>query len=250
MIETMKRVLGVDAATVGSRKGWAVVAAVWDGRRLGPPSAPVFVERLGELLAEPGLVAVGIDIPIGLAVRGWRGADLAGRRALGRRSSTLFPVAPRPAVEEADYDRAKHLAEELTGKRVSRQSHGLRKRILELDVLLREWPEGPTWYEVHPELSFAALAGEVLAEPKSTWAGLERRRALLARAGMLPAPGADTGLAADDVLDAAAALWSAGRALAGTARRFVRCPEDCPSCGGGRCPTHDPELGRQLAIHA
>ena len=76
--------------------------------------------------------------------------------------------------------------------------------------------------EVHPELSFRALAGAPigLVEPKRSPRGLSRRLALLrpafpriARA--LKARG--SGLAPDDVLDAHAVAWSAARVARDTA---------------------------------
>ncbi|MDF1798990.1 MAG: DUF429 domain-containing protein [Planctomycetota bacterium] len=256
-------VLGVDAATVGSHRGWAVVAAAWADGRLGPASAPCFVEHLADLVA-PGPLelgglggvvrAIGIDIPNGLAERGWRGADLAGRHALAGRASTLFPMPPRGVLEEPNYGRANALSRQLTGKGLSKQSHGLRSRVLELDLLLRcdPRPGAPEWFEVHPELSFAALGGAVVTERKKTWAGSERRRALLERAGLLPPSGAGQAqrLATDDVLDAAVAVWSAARALAGSSVRYLHCPPTCALEGHAKGADFDPILGRELAIDA
>jgi predicted RNase H-like nuclease len=71
-------------------------------------------------------------------------------------------------------------------------------------------------YEVHPELSFAALAGAPLPDSKHTPAGLAARRDLLARAGITLPPKV-AGAAADDLLDAAAVAWSVLRIAAGTA---------------------------------
>ena len=70
---------------------------------------------------------------------------------------------------------------------------------------------------MHPELSFAELAGAPLAETKHSPAGRARRRALLAGAGV-PLPASVPGAAEDDLLDAAAVAWSARRIAAGTAR--------------------------------
>ena len=82
--------------------------------------------------------------------------------------------------------------------------------------------------EAHPELSFAQLAGAPLAVRKSTWAGAEARRALLAEAGItlagdLGLPGEQAGV--DDVLDAAAAAWTARRVSQGRARCLPDPPE-------------------------
>jgi predicted RNase H-like nuclease len=73
-------------------------------------------------------------------------------------------------------------------------------------------------YEVHPELSFQAMAGVALAHGKHTSAGHSQRRDLLTAAGIVIT--ADL-LAARramraDILDAAAA-WSARRIAAGDA---------------------------------
>jgi predicted RNase H-like nuclease len=62
--------------------------------------------------------------------------------------------------------------------------------------------------EVHPQVSFARLAGSPLPEGKRTWAGAQHRRHLLADAGVVLAD--DVGqagrhAAVDDVLDAGAA---------------------------------------------
>ncbi len=87
---------------------------------------------------------------------------------------------------------------------------------LEADALARLEPR---LREVHPEVSFAAMAGRPLAHPKWTWGGMLLRMALLEQAGIvIPADIADAGSAGiDDVLDAAAAAWSATRLARGGA---------------------------------
>jgi predicted RNase H-like nuclease len=82
--------------------------------------------------------------------------------------------------------------------------------------------------EVHPEASFAELAGAPLGASKSTWAGIALRRQLLAAAGIsLPENLGPAGQKAtvDDVLDAAAAAWTAMRVARNQARRFPDPPE-------------------------
>ena len=261
-------VVGLDAATVGARRGWALVAVEVEAEvrprdargarglpHLGPVVGLAFATDLAPLLAGrlPGLpalearplLAVGIDIPVGLVASGLRAADVEGRRALGARSSTLYPIAPRPVVEEPDYDRAKEAALRLTGRKVSKQSHGLRRRILEVDALLRGAPsDAAPWFEVHPELSFAALAGEVLASSKATDGGLAERTRLLGGVGLVPGSGVPTSDAAprlkrDDVLDAAVAAWTAARALVGRSLRY-----------GEDLHQWDPDLDREVVIHA
>ena len=70
--------------------------------------------------------------------------------------------------------------------------------------------------EVHPEVSFALLAGGPLAFAKRTWNGQRERLRLLAVAGIELPDRLDVGLVrADDVLDAAVAAWSAIRIARG-----------------------------------
>ena len=73
--------------------------------------------------------------------------------------------------------------------------------------------------EMHPEVSFCALAGGPLDDSKHTREGLDRRRALLAEAGVV-LPGAVRGVPDVDLLDAAAGAWSAARYANGAARAF------------------------------
>ena len=55
------------------------------------------------------------------------------------------------------------------------QAYRLRAKLLEAATLDR------LLHEVHPEVSFRALAGPDLAYPKRTWAGHTLRRRLLAK---------------------------------------------------------------------
>jgi predicted RNase H-like nuclease len=74
--------------------------------------------------------------------------------------------------------------------------------------------------EVHPEVSFATLAGTPLPYSKKCWAGMVLRRGPADRRGIaVPDDLGDLGTHAgvDDVLDAGVAAWSAGRHAAGQA---------------------------------
>ena len=104
---------------------------------------------------------------------------------------------------------------------LSAQSFALRKKIIEVDACLEE-----RVFEVHPEVSFAALADRQLLSPKRSWNGQMERRRLLAVAGIeLPDELMAGQAAADDVLDAAVAAWSAGRKARGEAATL---PPDPP----------------------
>ena len=211
-------VTGVD----GCPGGWIAVtllpvAALIPG---APPGLAVNAVVAPTLDALPLTAIVGIDMPLGLVAEGWRAADLLARRALGRRGATVFAVPARPVWQQEAYAAANRTCRELTGKGLSAQAWGLRRKLLEADRFRRSRQAaeaGVRLYEVHPELSFAALAGGVpVADSKHTPAGLAARRALLGRAAITLPPRA-AGAAENDLLDAAAVAWSARRIAAGTA---------------------------------
>ena len=208
-------VTGID----GCAGGWVAVTLSEDGDGDGvagaPPAVSVTVARTLDGLGLDGAGVIGIDMPLGLLAAGWRTADLLARRALGRRGSCVFAIPPRPVWEQPAYANASQSCRELTGRGMSVQAWGLRGKLLEADAFRRA--AAPPLYEVHPELSFAALAGGTpLADSKHTRAGLAIRRALLAQAG-IALPARVPGAAEDDLLDAAAVAWSAGRIAAGAA---------------------------------
>ena len=175
---------------------------------------------------------VAIDIPIGLPDRAPRQADLGARELLGPRRASVFETPVRAALEAPDHAEAVEINRAATGRGSSRQAYGLRHRVLEVDQWLRAEVAGdrPAVYEVHPEVSFARMAGRPLDDGKRTWAGAERRRMLLAREGLFVADlGAAGRLAAvDDVLDAAACAWTAARIVAGDAVSLPDPPEPMP----------------------
>jgi len=166
------------------------------------------------------LDVVAIDIPIGLPEFGARAADLWARAVLGVRRSSLFLTPVRIAVQEADYHCANRLQRERTGSGMSKQAHALRASILDVDRWLAGRPPVAA-IEVHPELSFTRMTGAPMANAKRTWSGMRARLAALSEAGIdLPADLGPAGMAGvDDIIDAAAAAWSARRHLVGDAVR-------------------------------
>jgi predicted RNase H-like nuclease len=175
---------------------------------------------------------VAIDVPMGLPrCAGLRECDREARCRLGRRWMCVFPAPDRELLgrtfEEArEHVRARRFADPVGHHPIlSRQAIAIMPKIAEVDVLLRERPARQRWLiEVHPELSFLALA-QALNRPeaqiglprKQRSAGKTLRRALLAAVtpdidGQLAEvswPRTQVGV--DDVLDAYAALWSARR---------------------------------------
>ena len=116
-----------------------------------------------------------------------------------------------------------------TGRGVSAQSYGLRRVVLAVDAVLTGSgvPPGPRGVErslaadvveVHPELSFMALAGRAPGDPlpsKKIPAGRAARLAALAI--WAPDARAEAPDGGDDGLDALAAAWSAWRHAGGVA---------------------------------
>ena len=175
--------------------------------------------RIGDLLAEVAdVAAVGIDMPIGLTSgKERRQADAAARAFVGpRRGRSVFPTYPREVYAASTHDAAKREAISLLGISIPIQAYSLGDRLLELEqaVVAR----ADIW-EVHPEVSFRAIAGRHLPWPKTSWNGFHERVELLHQADIeIPPSISDLGDAgSEDVLDAAAAAWSAGRIAEGTA---------------------------------
>ncbi|MGW2628949.1 DUF429 domain-containing protein [Streptomyces chattanoogensis] len=217
----MVTVLGVDACPAG----WLAVG-LHDGRF----AEARVVTALHSLLAEAaaGSVAVvAVDMPLGLLDTGWRRADSEAAALLGPRRGSVFRVPPRAVWQEEEYDDARQRCRELTGAGLSRQTWGLAAKLREANACLAE-PGGERLVEVHPEVSFRALAGGTAPlGRKKSWAGQMARRSLLAAAGIvLPDDLGDAGRTPpDDVLDAAAAAWTAHRIARGRAHSLPDPPE-------------------------
>jgi len=215
-----ERVLGVDACRVG-----------WVGVALGDGVTHTYVAAniadLADRARREGSVdVVAVDMPIGLPDRGRRQADILARAAVGPRRSSVFMTPVRAAMEASDHASAGVLNRERAGEGLSVQAFSLKPKILQVQQWVRE--TSLRVVEVHPEVSFAQLAGGFLNLRKSTWAGAERRRALLAAAGVVLADElGEAGEAAtvDDILDAAVAAWTARRVARGQALSMPDPPE-------------------------
>lgn len=220
------RVVGVD----GIPSGWVGVELA----DAAFASARAFT-RFSDLLEEyPDAVVVAVDIPIGLPETGPREADVAAKFFLKPRQASVFLVPPRAVLEAPSYDDALQRRAQLGRPGISQQAYALRQKILEVDELARP---GDRIYEIHPEVSFQAMKGAPLSHGKKSWNGFAERRRLLNAAGIElphdPLELADASV--DDVLDAAAAAWSARRICLGQAKTL---------------PEHEvvDERGRRIAI--
>lgn len=215
------KVAGVD----GCKAGW--VAVVLERDAFSEVRCFPDFEQLASGLTDVDFI--GIDVPIGLPKAGHRKADKCAQDRLRERRNTVFTVPPRGVLDAQTYEAAKALA--APGTMPSLQLWGIKVKILEVND---HKALDPRFFEVHPEVSFLEMSREKEPAPsKKSWNGLWRRLELLEASGMrIPRPLASpTGqVAADDMLDAAAAAWTALRKSRGTAGSLPTPPEDI----GGR----------------
>ena len=193
---------GVDAC----KGGWIAVVLGADGFHRAVVDSRF--ELLVAALDDVGVIAV--DIPIGLPDNEPRAADAAARAFVGPRRSSVFTTPPRVVLQAPDYQAARTLARRQFARGISAQSYALASKILEVEgIALGD----SRIVEVHPEVSFRAIADMPLDQAKKTWNGQMARRLLLEGEGIrIPADlGVAGAVAPDDVLDAAAAAWSGRR---------------------------------------
>ena len=178
-------------------------------------------------------------MPVGIPDRGMRECDqLARKRLSPYRTSSVFSAPIRPVLSACDYRDACNIHERHDGRRMSKQAFFIMPRIVELDTAVRaDTALGSRLYEIHPELSFAALnGGTPMKHAKRNGTGFDCRYALLT--GVFDKRSIEAALnlyprqlvARDDVLDAFAVLWSASRIANGDA---VRLPEEPRYDAGG-----------------
>ncbi len=201
---------------------WIVVTLV-DGRF---KSVEIVAQLRDYLVRRRGVRCVGVDMPIELSSgAGPRACDAEARKFVGPRSSSVFSAPSLELLGVSDYREMNARAKEMGAARLSRQSHALRDKIIEVRGLLDEFPY---LHEVHPEVSFvAANKRQTLGWSKHTWNGIEERRAILKRHRLLwSGPDARAATAGvDDVLDATVVAWSADRIARGRAKRLPKSDE-------------------------
>ncbi len=208
-------VIGID----GCLQGWVAVEHSDDGtfradliRDLTPVVARL---RAGSV------AAVAIDMPIGLLDTQPRDCDVAARKVLGPRRSSVFPAPVRDTLEAADYADACDRSRQCSGKALSIQAYNLLPKLRDVDRAVLPTDQDRL-VEAHPECAFARLLGEPLDTTKRTAEGAAVRRSLLE--GWDPTLGEliDTGhgLPMIDLLDAAVLVVTARHVVAGTEHRL------------------------------
>ncbi len=213
----MTKILGID----GCKKGWFCVESDLKSRHLNA----FILTKLDDILTLPSQPAmVAIDIPIGLTDAGPRDCDIAARRFLPGKTSSVFPAPIRAVMDAATYDEARAISKAHQGKSMSKQAWAIVPKIREADEFLRANTTRQGWLrEVHPEVSFAQWRDCLpILESKRTPAGqtirsnlIETRYGSAFKSLLHRLPRA--GFAMDDLHDAMAALWTAERIVHGKA---------------------------------
>jgi predicted RNase H-like nuclease len=209
---------GVD----GFKDEWRAVLGNFDTGELRP--SVLTLERVLNLAEQPAIIAV--DVPIGLPEvtrPGGRTCDWLARRMLGPRYRSVFSPMGRICLQMDDRKEASQLSLDRGGIGIGAQAWGLRKKLLEIDTLMRPAKQA-TVYEVHPEVSFREMnGGQPLTHNKKTPVGERQRIKALKDNGF---PGLFLNVlktlrsGRDDFLDACAALWTAERIYRGIATRI------------------------------
>ncbi len=213
----MTWVAGVD----GCHAGWFAVlrnANSGETRHHGP------VPHISKILDFPQeLFIIAVDIPIGLldhAERGGRNCDREARMILGQlRARSVFSPPVRSALGHRKYDQALAANRASSPERVgiSIQCFALFGKIQEVDKWM-DVEKQRRIREVHPELSFMKMHGDVsIPYGKKERQGLNLRRELLVKEGfgeVIENSKRETlrrEVREDDILDACAACWTAER---------------------------------------
>jgi len=216
---------GVD----GCRKGWFRACR---NPHSGELRFDVVATVEAVLAQSPRPAVVALDMPIGLPPSGPRACDVAARRCLGSRRSSVFRAPIRPALEAGSRLEADAITRAVEGKGVGAQAWGIYPKVRALDAMLAGAPSArAAIWEVHPEVSFWAWNGRTpMRFGKKEPAGRREREALAEDwlgAGILGRARGDQpkkDLADDDILDAIAALWTAHRIEDGTSESLPESP--------------------------
>jgi predicted RNase H-like nuclease len=203
--------------------GWLVASAKLHGATFAP-EAPRVLELFTEVLDErPSFSVIALNAPVGYVDDvqvGGRTCDRMARALLGRRGSTVHNAPTRGSLLREDVV--------VTDDRLDAITNVLLRRYREVAAEMAPYRQR-TVFEVHPELSFYQINGDVpLRWSKKTEAGCEERIALLKKR----VPGAERILEAEledvpisHLLDVTAMLWTARRIFARAGTRLPTDPE-------------------------
>lgn len=206
----------------GCRGGWVAVKENLDTREIS--WRVVHALRVLTTGKSPPQI-IALDVPIGLPDKGSRACDLEARKLLGRgRASSVFSAPIRSILQASSHAEASAARISVEGKGLPIQAWAIIPKIREVDELLRaEADLRARVREVHPEICFYFMAGQhPMQFAKRRRAGRNERRSLLVTefgdvVDIALGDLRSLGCAADDLLDAFAALWTARRIAKGTA---------------------------------
>lgn len=214
------------AGVIPCSRGWLAATAKLQGITMSPEQPQLFSTFLDVLDYKPAYQVITVFAPVGLmshpTPKG-RKCEREARKLLGwPRSSAIVSAPARPALTKATYD----AAAEANGGHLSPVSWRQFRKITEVDKDIAPYWQR-TVFEVHPELSFYQLNGDLpVRYAKHTEAGIGERRTVL----QTRFPGVERtldatlrGVSRAQLLDAAACLWTARRIVS---RAVVRLPED------------------------
>ena len=167
------------AGADGCRGGWVMaVTGPAGGSPVEFSGWPSF-EALWAETCRREMLAVGVDMPVGLPGSERRTADVEARRLLGPRRSSLFWTPPLCVLDAADHAEANRRSRRRTARGLSAQSFALMPKVREVRNALKPKvfaPESrPRAAEVHPETSFAVLTGRPMSASRKQRAGIDER---------------------------------------------------------------------------
>jgi predicted RNase H-like nuclease len=207
--------------------------AGWIAFKVELPSLATSVEVIdlpSWLINRPRELAfLGIDIPIGL-LDGSRACDKEARKLLGQpRGTSVFAAPCRAALTGKNHAEASAINRERTGRGLSQQAFHIGSKIKQVDDAMT--PDIQQWaFEVHLEICFWALNEDrPMQHNKKTEQGRNDRLNLLTpifpniQQHLMNRP---SRVGKDDLLDAAAAAWTALRRHKGEARRVCEPERD------------------------
>jgi predicted RNase H-like nuclease len=202
--------------------GWLVASAKLHGSTFAP-EVPRVLGSFAEVLDErPSFSVIALNAPVGYADDvqvGGRTCDRMARALLGRRGSTIHNAPTRASLQ---------LDASVTDDGLDAVTNVLLRRYREVAAEMAPYRQR-TVFEVHPELSFFQINGDVpLRLSKKFEAGMEERINLLEKR----VPGSDRVLEAElenvpmsHLIDAVAILWTARRIFARAGTRLPTDPE-------------------------
>ncbi len=166
-------VVGID----GCKYGW-VASKLSYNRKLNF-SLHYYFEELIEQYCNA--IRLFVDVPIGLMDDDYRKCDMEGRKLLGQKGSSLFPIPIRDAIYSEDYTSGCKKNYTVMGKKFSKQAWNILPRVREVDrYLMKNKNLAIKLYESHPELCFYQLNKNVpIFTSKKTSIGQTERLEIL-----------------------------------------------------------------------